>query len=414
MTRVSAGPLAALLEGGSLRAVYQPIVELGTKAVVAYEALARGPEGSHLERPDVLFAAARAAGLLGELDWECRGAAFRGALDAQLFPPTALFVNVEPESLVTARPAHLAEVRMRAEAELRIVVEVTERALTKDPAGLLQAVSRARAAGFAIALDDVGADPASLALMPFLEPDVIKLDLRLIQDRTTGEVAGVVNAVLAQAERSGATILAEGIETEEHRERALAMGATLGQGWLFGRPGPLPAVQATGGMTFPGRTGPVAGGGTPFEVASRVRTPARASKRLLLPMSEHLERHALTAVDPPVLLATFQAARHFTPATGRRYDELSRYCSFVAAIGVGLSAEPAHGVRGAALGAQDPLAGEWVVAVVGPHFAGALIARDLGDQGPDPDRRFDVVITHDRTLAVSTARSLMERVLPKV
>ena len=49
----------------------------------------------------------------------------------------------------------------------------------------------------------------------------------------------MINAVRAEAERSGAVILAEGIETEAHLRRAEAIGARLGQGWLFGRPGPL-------------------------------------------------------------------------------------------------------------------------------------------------------------------------------
>ena len=59
--------------------MYQPIVELDSGRVVAYEALARGPVGP-LERPDLLFAAARPAGRLAELDELCRAAAFRGAV----------------------------------------------------------------------------------------------------------------------------------------------------------------------------------------------------------------------------------------------------------------------------------------------------------------------------------------------
>ena len=91
-----------------------------------------------------------------------------------------------------------------------------------------------------MALDDVGAEPASLAVMPFVHPDVVKLDLQLVQGRTTAEVARIVNAVRAQAERTGARILAEGIETRRHAETARTLGATVGQGWLYGRPGRLP------------------------------------------------------------------------------------------------------------------------------------------------------------------------------
>ena len=75
--------------------------------------------------------------------------------------------------------------------------------------------------------------------MPLLRPDVIKLDLRLVQAQPTPEIAAIAGAVGAQAERTGATVLGEGIETEEQAQYARALGATLGQGYLFGRPGPL-------------------------------------------------------------------------------------------------------------------------------------------------------------------------------
>jgi DICT domain-containing protein len=55
------------------------------------------------------------------------------------------------------------------------------------------------------------------------------------------------------------------------------------------------------------------------------------------------------------------------------------------------------------------LCGEWSVIVVGPHFSGALVARDCGDSGPDPQRRFDFVITHDRQLVVRAARTVLRR-----
>src|SRR3954471_19922450 len=106
----SSDALRRLLPGASVRSVYQPIVELDDLTVVAYEALARGPRGSSLERPDQLFAAAIGAGLLAELDWACRAAAISGALDAGLPLSTALFVNVEPSVLRAPCPPHLQSV----------------------------------------------------------------------------------------------------------------------------------------------------------------------------------------------------------------------------------------------------------------------------------------------------------------
>ncbi len=88
----------------------------------------------------------------------------------------------------------------------------------------------ARAAGCGVALDDVGADPASLALMPFLRPNVVRLDLHLVQQRPDLAVAEIMTAVTAYAEQSSAHVLAEGIETAEHEQMARSLGATLGQG----------------------------------------------------------------------------------------------------------------------------------------------------------------------------------------
>ena len=103
----------AVLAAGAVKTLFQPIVELSNGAVVAYEALSRGPEGSPLERPDLLFDAARRDGLVESLDWTCRTTALRTALEGGLSSPLGLFVNVEPDALGLAPPPHLAEVWSR-------------------------------------------------------------------------------------------------------------------------------------------------------------------------------------------------------------------------------------------------------------------------------------------------------------
>jgi len=80
-------------------------------------------------------------------------------------------------------------------------------------------------------------------------------------------------------------------------------------------------------------------------------------------------------------------------------------------FGVGLGDGPAPGVRGASLVANEQLAGEWNVVVVGPHHAAALIARDLGDGGPDLERRYADTLVEDRELALRAARALMLRIV---
>jgi EAL domain-containing protein (putative c-di-GMP-specific phosphodiesterase class I) len=415
----SSAALAEILIGQLVVPVFQPIIHMPTGTVVGYEALARGPEGSPLRAPDALFAAARADGLLSELDWLCRIRAIETASDAGLIAPASLFINVEPE-VAGLPPTPELRSRLAAIEGLRVVVEFTERSLTARPAELLGMADQIREHGWGIALDDVGADPASLALMPFLRPDVIKLDLRLIQDRPDLAAAEIMSAVTAYAERSGATILAEGIETIEHIAIAQALGATLGQGWHFGRPGELTAnlvdqVASDAATHIPlahHNPGESAARSSLFDVAARQRSAKRSTKPLLIEVSKMLERQALQLEKTAVALGAFESATHFTVPTGRRYTTLGQSLAFVGALGAGLSTEPAPGVRGAQLDHDDPVIGEWHIVVVSPHFYAALIARDLGDTGPDAQRRFDYILTYDPALVTQMAAGLLARMLP--
>ncbi len=406
--------LDRVLDGG-VHSVFQPIVDLDSDRVVAYEALARGPEGP-LTRPDAMFAAARAAGRLAELDSACRAAAFRGAVEHGLLAPTTVFVNVEPEVLDSAPLADLLAIAAGAPAELRIVLEVTERALAARPAELLRTVERVRRLGWGIALDDVGADPMSLSFMPLLRPDVVKLDLRLVQGRPGPAIAQVMNAVNAYAESTGALVLAEGIETEAHLDTALSLGAALGQGWLFGRPARGPHADRPAGelvLPAPPAADALEGTASPFGCLPHGARLRRSPKSLLVELSKQLEREAVRVGETCVVAATFQEARHVTRSTAQRYTELAAATGFVCVVGEGLDVEPLPGIRGASLDAGDPVRHEWDVVVLGPHFAAALLARDLGSTGPDPDRQFEYALTYDRPTVVHAARALLSRVVPR-
>jgi EAL domain-containing protein (putative c-di-GMP-specific phosphodiesterase class I) len=408
---LSASVILDLVSRGGLGAVYQPIVALDDNCVVGWEALARGPAGSKLEAPARLFAAAQQEGVEPELDRACRHAALEGAAAAGLGPGHSLFLNVEP---LTLDSGGVLDELSGEDHQPALVVELTERALASRPSDVLAAVRWLRQRGCRIALDDVGADRRSLALMPFVAPDVIKLDAALTQERMEPvEAARVVNAVAAEAERSGAVVLAEGIETERHLLRALAMGATLGQGWLFGRPGPLPrGGLPDSGFELPSRAAGPESLGTPFERIADERRLRRGDKRLLLALSRQLEQEAAAFEGEAVVISTFQEARFYTGRTRRHYERLASGAALVGALGVGLSSDPGRGVRGADIPTDDNLRGEWDVAVVGPHFAGAFVARDLGDHGADSDRRFDYFTTYDRELAVDAARTLLRRIVP--
>ncbi|NHC46759.1 diguanylate cyclase domain-containing protein [Motilibacter aurantiacus] len=398
------GPQDALLD---VVPVFQPIVDLRDNRVVAVEALARGRAEGGLVAPQAMFARAAAIGpaAVRELDERC----LRAALAAtRLVPqPLSLFVNVEPGTLAELSAACLTELAELVPPTVRVVVEVTERDLLERPGQLLAGVRRARDCGWGVALDDVGAEPAALALMPFLAPDVIKLDLALVRQQPSLGFAATINAVHAQAERTGALILAEGIETEGHLERALATSARLGQGWRFGRPAAEPAA-ADHPLPLPVGTHRLPTG-TPFGLLSATSTAGVAGIPLLAAISRQLERQALLLDDLTVVLASFQHAAALTNGTRRRYEAVAHVTAFTALLGPGMPDEPMPGVRGTALSPGDPLAEEWVVAIVAPHYAASIAAREL-DPGPDGERRFAFVLTHDRARVLDAAALLLAKV----
>lgn len=398
-----------LLAADGVRALFQPVVELATGHHVGVEALCRGPAGHRLEQPEAMFAAARDESLVTELDWASRLAALQGALDSGARPPMTLFLNAEPEALLRHPPAAFHELREQvAQVGVQVVLEVTERDLTDDPGGLLAALSVVRGWGWAVAADDVGAEPSSLALLPLLSPEVVKLDLRLVQQRPTVEAAGIVDAVLAHVGRTGALVLAEGIETAEHERLAQAMGATLGQGWRYGHAGAL--QQPDWRLLELPRLADLPVGGTPWALVRDALPTRRATEPLLSALSVALERQAMAQGGSSLLLSAFQDAGRFTRATAERYAALAWAVPFVAVLGQGMPPEPAPGVRGSALAADDPLCDEWVVVVLGPHGSAALVAHDLGDTGPRQERRFDYALTYDRATVLSVATALLPSV----
>ncbi|MEH3055386.1 MAG: EAL domain-containing protein [Patulibacter minatonensis] len=404
--------LTRILDDELIVSRYQPIIDLVEMRPAGFEALARGPQGSDLEFPDRLFDTAREAGRLDELDAQCRLAAIRGAAGSAIATSGgSLFINVEPG--VTG-PSMVAtyDVLAGAPSAQGVIFEFTERALTERPADVLAAARRLRTLGAGIALDDIGVDPRSLALLSFLQPDVVKLDMRIVHGARSAHTAKVMHAVGAYAERTGAAIVAEGIETAAHLTAARSLGATHGQGWLFGRPEAPPASVDAVAMRRRSRPVRIASDGTPFgDVVRSGRPVQQGDKALILALSRQLEVQAATLGDDVAIIGNLQHERHLTPHTADRYAALASGAAFAGLIGAGVPEEPAPGVRGGAYATDDPLALEWSVTVISPHFAGAMLALDLGDRDvPDMTRRFSFCLTYDRALVSAAASALMARI----
>jgi EAL domain-containing protein (putative c-di-GMP-specific phosphodiesterase class I) len=380
----------------NIEPVYQPIVDLRDGSVVGYEALARGRGGNGLASPEALFTLAREQGRVAELDRACREAALAGAVEGGLGAPFCLFVNADAGALEDDLPGAPRE-------GFTLVMEITERALTERPEPLLRALTELRRRGWGVSLDDVGADSRSLALMPVLYPDVIKLDLRLLRDREPEDVARIVTAVGAEAEQRLATVLAEGIDSDEQLAMARAAGATLGQGYLLGEPAPLPDE-----LPAPGRglrltsSGGVPENVVPYQRVTNWRRPARGPLELAERAAALLSSQAARLGSTGMLLAAIPDDDPLPPAQLARYGRLADEIGFVAVLG-GDAAGRAPELRGGPLAAADPLRGTWTEVALGPGYGACFVAR------PDDDGGWRFATSYDHETVVECAVVLMAR-----
>lgn len=216
----------------NLRLVFQPIIELKTRRIVAYEALMRSREDS-LPSPGAVLDAAERLGLVNEVGRVVRHLA---AAAMPLLPKGAdLFVNIHTAELADEFLFSAQEPLTRHAA--RVVLEITERAAIDSVMDLPKRVRSLREAGFRIALDDLGAGYAGLGTFAVLEPDIVKIDMSLIRDiQNSMTKQRVVRALVSLCREMNMRVVAEGIETREELAIIKDIGIDLLQGYLLGKP----------------------------------------------------------------------------------------------------------------------------------------------------------------------------------
>ena len=225
-----------VLANRDVTTVYQPIVALRGRDVIGYEALARARGVAADLGVDGLFAAAQRLGLGPDLDWLCRRAAVAGMGS---LPRGQLFINVGVSALVD--PLHGVDQMLlllrwaQADAEA-VVLEITEREAVRDLGRFEEVLAAYREHGFRFALDDVGEGHSTFELLASAAPEFVKISSRLVIRRSAAAQQSAIRGIVAFAAASGATVIAEGIESEEDARVMADLGVVLGQGWALGRP----------------------------------------------------------------------------------------------------------------------------------------------------------------------------------
>lgn len=224
-----------------IRMVFQPIVRAANGSVFGYEALLRCDEPS-LASPLRLLAAAEVLGRVKDVGRAVR-AAVAAAMREQPEHVEAVFVNLHPSELEADLLAEGPLVSMAG----RVVLEVTERAALGGGGHLDEELSRIRALGYRLAVDDLGEGYAGLSSLVHLRPDVAKIDMSVVRDIHCAPLKrDIVATLVDMARRSSITVVAEGIETVDERNVLVDLGCDLLQGYLFAKPGPpFPAARTT-------------------------------------------------------------------------------------------------------------------------------------------------------------------------
>lgn len=221
----------AVIVSGGPTVVYQPVRDLTDMSVVGYEALSRFADG---DLPDAWFARAAAVGMGVELEVS---ALHQALTRVQELPrDTYVAVNLSAAALCSGSlPDVLAGTELT-----RVVLELTEQTGVPDYAAMRERVAWLRARGGRVAVDDAGAGYAGLQRILEMAPDVIKLDRTLVHDVAADPARqALVSALTWFAQRTGATLVAEGVETQDQVVVLRDLGVPLGQGFHLGRPAVL-------------------------------------------------------------------------------------------------------------------------------------------------------------------------------
>jgi diguanylate cyclase (GGDEF)-like protein len=229
--------LRASIAADEFRPFYQPLVEMASGRITAFELLARWPRQGPEIGPSQFISIAEEAGLITDLMLQLLR---RGCADALEWDDRLIIgLNISPVQL---RDIWLSEKILvtLARAGLparRLAVEITENALISDLDNARRTIESLKNQGVRIVLDDFGTGYSSLQHLRMLPFDEIKIDRSFVQTIDSDpEALKIVRAIVGMASTLGMPVVAEGIESESAATLLRELGCAYGQGFYFGHP----------------------------------------------------------------------------------------------------------------------------------------------------------------------------------
>jgi len=230
------------LRDKTIRTVFQPILDLNSLKVIGHEALSRGPVGSEIESPEVIFELARDMQLVWDLESVCIEN-IRPLLD-RICNRGLLFFNLESHFIQQLHQRGLDALELFLACTSNVVIEVTERSAIRDYRTFRQTLQDLKHLGFRIAIDDCGSGYATLEAVAELRPDYLKVGHSLFQGVESDPIRRQLVGLVARcADSIGAMTIAEAIETEEQLRVCRELNIQYGQGYYFARPSPWGEIE---------------------------------------------------------------------------------------------------------------------------------------------------------------------------
>lgn len=234
--------LRRALERDEFRVYYQPIVALGTDAIMSLEALIRWQHPQQgLVSPAEFIPLAEETGLIAAVgEWVLRKVcADIKEWQADGSQPVRVAVNISPVQLrrqgfVKSVTRILEEHRLGGES---LGMEITENVLLDKTTATIEMLTELKELGIHIILDDFGTGYSSLSYLQHLPIDILKIDRSFVAKLTRDdEQTRIIETIILLGRNLGIDVIAEGIETDEQLERLKSIHCDQGQGFLFSRP----------------------------------------------------------------------------------------------------------------------------------------------------------------------------------